>query len=160
MSRPVEALTLTAAIGCGLIGGVFFAFSTFVMDGLRRLPPPRGAAAMQAINRAAPTPPFMAALFGTAALCLAVVVWAVTSLGEAWAPWALGAGILYVVGAIVLTMARNVPLNDALDAVDPDGPDVPRTWARYAREWTAWNHARTVASLAAAAGLIIALRVD
>jgi len=33
------ALTLFAALGCGLVGGVFFAFSTFVMKALSRLPP-------------------------------------------------------------------------------------------------------------------------
>lgn len=35
------------------MGGVFFAFSTFVMDGLRRLPPAQGIAAMQSIMRRA-----------------------------------------------------------------------------------------------------------
>ena len=34
MSTPVHALTVAAAIGCGLLAGVWFAFSAFVMDGL------------------------------------------------------------------------------------------------------------------------------
>ena len=44
------ALTLFAALGCGLIAGVFFAFSTFVMKALARLPSGEGMAAMQSIN--------------------------------------------------------------------------------------------------------------
>ena len=52
------------------MGGVFFAFSAFVMQALARLPPAQGIAAMQSINVAAVTPPFMVALFGTALACL------------------------------------------------------------------------------------------
>jgi hypothetical protein len=44
------ALTLVSVLGCGLIGGVFFAFSTFVMKALASLPPAQGIAAMQSIN--------------------------------------------------------------------------------------------------------------
>jgi uncharacterized membrane protein len=33
-----RTLTLIAAVGAGLSGGVFFAFSTFVMKALGRLP--------------------------------------------------------------------------------------------------------------------------
>lgn len=43
-------MTITAALGCGLIAGVFFAFSTFVMKGLARIPTEAGVAAMQSIN--------------------------------------------------------------------------------------------------------------
>jgi uncharacterized membrane protein len=43
-------LTVVAALGCGLNAGVFFAFSSFVMAALRRLPPAQGIAAMQSIN--------------------------------------------------------------------------------------------------------------
>jgi SulP family sulfate permease len=50
------------ALGCGIVGGVFFAFSSFVMTALGRLPAAEGMAAMRSINRVAVTPPFMAAL--------------------------------------------------------------------------------------------------
>jgi uncharacterized membrane protein len=43
-------LTLMTALGCGLIGGTFFAFSAFVMRALSYLPPAHGIAAMQSIN--------------------------------------------------------------------------------------------------------------
>ena len=66
-------LTLFAALGCALMAGAFFAFSSFVMPALRRLPATQGIAAMQSINVLAVTPIFMTALFGTAAACLGLV---------------------------------------------------------------------------------------
>ena len=47
------ALTFISALSCGLMAGVFFAFSPFVMNGLARLPAQQGIAAMQFINAAA-----------------------------------------------------------------------------------------------------------
>jgi hypothetical protein len=53
MTRPLEWATLGTALGCGLLAGVFFAFSAFVMPALRRLPASQGIAAMQSINKLA-----------------------------------------------------------------------------------------------------------
>ena len=36
------ALTLVTALGCGLAAGIFFAFSTFVMKALARIPSAQG----------------------------------------------------------------------------------------------------------------------
>ncbi len=79
MSGILYAATLVTALGCGLVAGVFFAFSTFVMAALRRLKPEEGIAAMQSINIRVVTPFFMTALFGTAAACLGLIAWAVAS---------------------------------------------------------------------------------
>jgi uncharacterized membrane protein len=154
------ALTLLSALGCGLVAGVFFAFSAFVMTALARLPPAQGIAAMQSINVVAVTPVFMTALFGTAAACTALAIVALASWGEAGAAYLLAGSVLYVVGAAVVTMAFNVPRNNALAAVDPASADGAGLWARYLAGWTAWNHVRTVASLAALAALVMALRAQ
>ena len=58
---------------------------------------------------------------------------------------------------MVVTMVRNVPLNHALAAVDPASAHGARIWVRYVTKWTAWNSVRTVAALAAAALLMMAL---
>jgi len=65
--------------------------------------------------------------------------------------------LLYLVGAFGVTMAFNVPRNDALATVDPASAAGADLWAGYVRHWTGWNHIRTAASLAAAAWLTIAL---
>ena len=70
----MESLIVATAIACATMGGVFFAFSSFVMQALKRLPPAQGIAAMQSINIVAVTPVFMTALFGTAVACLVVAV--------------------------------------------------------------------------------------
>jgi uncharacterized membrane protein len=56
MDGILEALTLATGVACGLAAGAFLAFSTFVMDGLRRVPDAGGIVAMQWINRRALTP--------------------------------------------------------------------------------------------------------
>jgi uncharacterized membrane protein len=153
------ALTLLGALGCGLVAGVFFAFSAFVMKALGRLPAEQGVAAMQAINVAAVTPAFMAALFGTAAACSALAVSALFAWDEYFAPYLLVGSALYLVGTILLTVAYHVPRNEALARVEPHGAGAGRHWTRYLSGWTAWNHVRAAGALAAAATLTIALHV-
>jgi uncharacterized membrane protein len=68
------ALSLAAALGCGLMAGLFFAFSVAVMKALARLPSAEGIGAMQSINVAIINPVFLAAFFGTAAACVLVMI--------------------------------------------------------------------------------------
>lgn len=155
--RVLSLVTLGSALGCGLVAGVFFAFSAFVMAALARLPPAQGIAAMQAINVAALNRWFMAVFLGTAAAC---VVLAVSSLLAWTGPGArlrLGGSVLYLVGAVLVTGAFNVPLNEALAAVQPGSDAGASLWPHYVAGWTAWNHARAAASILAAALLTIAL---
>lgn len=153
-------LTLVTALGCGLAAGVFFAFSSFVVKALARLPSPQGIAAMQSINIEAPTPLFMAALLDTALACVAVAVSALFIWDEPAAVYMLVGGLIYLVGTILLTIVYHIPRNSALASVDPDGVDAANRWQRYVTGWTAWNHVRAAAALAAAAILIVALRVS
>ena len=153
-------VTVIAALGCGLIAGVFFAFSAFVMKALAKLPAQQGIAAMQSINVEAVTTAFMAALFGTAAICLVLTVTAVFTWSDPYAPYLLAGGLVYLIGTIMLTIGYHVPRNDALDRVDPDAAGAADHWARYVKEWTTMNHVRTVAPLAAAALFVVALRIS
>jgi uncharacterized membrane protein len=160
MDDPLAALTAITAVACGLNGGVFFAFSTFVMPAMRRLPAAQGTAAMQSINVTAVTPTFMSALFGTALACIAVVAAGISTWGESHAPYVVAAGAIYLAGTIGVTLAYHVPRNDALAEVDPATATDTSYWDRYLAEWTRWNHARAAAALVAALLLTIALAVD
>ena len=91
MVDAVNTVRLVAALGCGAVGGVFFAFSTFVMRGLGRLPAAHGSAAMQAINVTAVSPLFMISLFGTAGACLAAAASSAQRWGEPGSSAALAA---------------------------------------------------------------------
>jgi uncharacterized membrane protein len=151
-----RTLTIIAAVGAGVSGGVFFAFSTFVMKALGRLPDAEAMSAMKAINKAAPSPPFMLALFGTGAVSIAVSVAALRHLDQSWAAYVLVGSALYL-ASLALTIAYHVPHNDALALVDPRSPSAPHAWAHYHSPWTAWNHVRTGTALAGATTFILAL---
>ena len=150
-------LTLITALGCGLVAGILYAFSTSVIKALARLPSAQGIAAMQSINVAVFNPWFMGAFFGTAAACVLVVVFSLLRWGEAEAIYLLVGGLFYLIGTILVTIAFNVPRNDALAAADPQSADGARIWAAYVSSWTAWNHVRTASALAAAVSLTLAL---
>ncbi|WP_119460624.1 anthrone oxygenase family protein [Rhodospirillaceae bacterium SYSU D60014] len=150
-------LVFLSALGSGLVAGLFFAFSAFVMTALARLPSAQGIAAMQSINIAVLNALFFAAFFGTAAACAVLAVFSLFNWTEPGAIYLLAGGLLYLVGTILVTILFNVPLNNALAAVEPDSADGASLWTWYLDAWTAWNHARTAASLAAAASFIMAL---
>lgn len=149
-------VTLVAALGCGLMAGLFFAFSVSVMRALARLPSTEGIAAMQSINIAIINPVFLAAFFGTTAACVLIVIASLLRWQDAGAVYLLVGGVLYLVGTFLVTLMFNVPKNKALASVRPtEGASL---WADYLSKWTAWNHVRTAAALAAATSLTIALR--
>lgn len=157
MSTTFRVLTVVTALGCGAMSGVFFSFSTFVMAGLRRLPASQGTAAMQSINVAAPRSALMALLFGTAGLCAVMAVRAFATWGDRSAALLVVGAVLYLVGAVALTGGYHIPRNDALGELDPNAPGTAAEWARYATDWTRWNHVRTGASMAASAAFMAAL---
>ena len=151
-------LTVIAAVGCGVVAGVLYAFSVMVMRSLAQLPAQHGVAAMQAINAAALRPAFLGVFAGSAALSAAVVVGALVDWDDA-SPYLLAGGLLYLVGTFGLTLGYHVPRNEALDRIDPSSSEAAGHWSRYLREWTTWNHVRGAAAVAAAALLAIALHV-
>lgn len=157
LNEVVFALTLVAALGCGLVGGVFFAFSTFVMKALGRVPPETGIGVMQSINVTVLTPWFMGVFFGTGIACALALIHSLYHWGETGTLLRFAGGALYLAGSILVTIVFNVPRNNQLAAVSPEDPDSAERWVSYVSSWTAWNHVRTVASFAAAALFGVAL---
>lgn len=155
MTQWFLIMKLLVALGCGLVAGVFFAFSTFVMPALARLQPHQGIAAMQSINITAINPLFMTTLFGTAFACLFL---AISVLFKWHQPdvYLLVGSMFYLIGSVAVTIAFNVPLNDALASVKPDSTE-GALWAKYLNNWTLWNHVRTIAALVAATLFTLAL---
>jgi uncharacterized membrane protein len=153
----ISILALITALGCGTIAGVFFAFSTFVMKALARLPANEGIAAMQSINVAAVNSWFLGAFLGTSAACLLVIFAALSRWSDPSAVFLLLGAVAYLAGCFLVTMVFNVPMNGALASLSPTSPERAAQWASYLADWTIWNHVRTVASLAAAALLIVGL---
>lgn len=157
MNGWLALLTIGNALGCGLMAGVFFAFSTFVMRALARLRPAQGIEAMQAINQTVINPWFLGVFFGTAGGCLvlaAMVLWEWPLSGGAYM---IAGCVLYLFGTFLVTAIFNVPMNDALETVAPADPDASSKWTTYVEKWTVWNHVRSVAAFIGAALLVLAL---
>jgi len=146
----VTGLLWFSAIGCGLLGGLYFAFSAFIMTALRDSGM-AGVTAMNAINRAILRSAFMPLFVGTTLACGALAVVGLMNLGDPRAVYLIAGGLLYITGMFLVTMFINVPLNNALQAVTTESRTGTAIWNDYLRRWTRWNHVRTLACLGAAA---------
>jgi uncharacterized membrane protein len=151
-------LAVFAAVGCGLIGGLLFTFSNFVMKALSQQPPDSSIRTMQAINIYILNPLFLFVFLGAAVASAILAVATVSRLSYPGAPLLLVGCILYIVGVVGVTMVFNVPLNNKLAEQNPTTVEAAQFWLTYVSEWMKWNHVRTIASLMAAVLLILAIR--
>ena len=152
MFDSIIALSLTiAAISAGLMAGVYFAFSGFIMRSLDQLGAAPAADAMNAINEVILRSWFMALFFGSTLLYVVLAAVAVfnTNLAGRWLLFA--AGLIYVLGMFVCTALFNVPLNNRLAEAGSDDNAKAEAWTYYFKHWTLWNHLRSVCSLSAVA---------
>ncbi len=105
---------------------------------------------MQHINQAIINPAFVIPFMG---IPLVLGAAAITQFraGDTRRGWLLaGATATYVVGVLGVTIGKNIPLNDALDAFRIDESDADALSARrrtYEQPWNRWHHVRAVASI-------------
>jgi uncharacterized membrane protein len=154
-----RGLTLAAAIGAGITAGVYFAFSTFIMTGLRRLTHSQSIAAMNAINKAAPNPLFMLTLFGTAIVCVLLAISGFRHRSDPATVWLLAGCALYIVSVLV-TVAYHIPRNDELMKIDPNSAGAAAAWSHFVTPWMAWNHVRALTAIGGTASFVFALRAS
>ena len=159
MGSLVTGLLWLSAVGCGLLAGLYFAFSASVMAALGRIDQSAGIAAMNAINRVIVQSLFLPVFLGSMLTCLALAILAPFRWDEPGAAMWLAGGVLYIVGMFVVTIVFNVPLNNALAAVQPASSEAGTLWTRYLSDWTWWNHVRTIASTLAFVLFIAAIAV-
>lgn len=148
MFDSIVALPLMlAALAAGLMAGVYFAFSAFIMKSLDELGSVRAADAMNSINKVILRSWFMTLFFGSTLLYAVLAGYAAfdSDLSGRW--WLFAAGLIYVVGMFGCTVLFNVPLNNRLAATTDSDSAKAETWPHYLRYWTRWNHFRTVGSL-------------
>jgi len=146
-SLPVTVLLWTAALSSGLIAGVYFAFSGFIMKAFAKLETAQSVTAMNAINEIILRSLFMPVFFASSIISLLLIVAAIAYWDEAGAGLALIAGMVYFIGMFVCTVVFNVPLNNALSRLGPASDNAQQAWSHYLKNWTKWNHLRTVSSL-------------
>ena len=157
MNALTTSAVVLALIGSALIGGVFLAFSSFIMEALRRLPSVEGIAAMQSINVVVLNKSFLGAFIGTAVISLLVAGLAINEWGRPSAPWFLTGALFYLIGTFLVTGLGNVPLNDQLAASPAADSASATVWEHYLDRWTLLNTLRTVAATAAALSFTVGL---
>lgn len=152
LSKVLPQLTIAAAVGAGLMGGLLFAFSNVVMRSLSDLPVGSAVQAMRRINVLIVNPLFLLLFLGTALLCLLLLV-RVASIEPSTTRNTLMYGSLcYLVGVIGVTFVFNIPLNNQLAAAAES--TLERLWTSYVIAWLRWNHIRTIAAIVSAVLLV------
>jgi uncharacterized membrane protein len=154
----LSGLTLFWVVGSGIMAGLFFTFSTFMMKSLSQGEASQGIATMQSINRDILNPLFFVAFMGTALSSLVLGVVSLTRWHEASAVFRFAGSTFYMIGVIGVTMAYHIPRNDALAKIDPASAQAPAAWSKFLSEWTPSNHVRTIAAIAALLSFVAAYR--
>ncbi|HBG99868.1 MAG: DUF1772 domain-containing protein [Rhodobacteraceae bacterium] len=158
MSLFFFLLMQVAILAYALLGGVFLAFSDFIMRSLSRTAGSGGVAAMQVINREVFRWVFMALFLGMAAVSLAVIGYGATRHGGPAGLSILLAGAVYLVGCFGVTVIFNVPMNTALAGMVADRDTTRAYWTEtYLPRWTFWNTVRTLACLLSAVLALVGL---
>lgn len=157
MSLFTTVLVVASMLGSALIGGIFFAFSNFIMKAFSRVPTAEGINAMQSINVVVLNPLFLGVFTGTAILSLLTVGLAAKRWSEPSSAWYLTGALFYVVGTFLVTVLGNVPLNDRLAAVAAGESVSAPVWEQYLDRWTRLNTLRTIAAMAAALSFAVGL---
>lgn len=151
-------MLVAGALGSGLIGGIFFAFSTFIMTSFAAIPTESGVSAMNAINRVIVRSWFMPVFLGTVVVAAVLVILAIRQWSWGSGSLIVAGAVLYIVATFISTIGFNVPLNDRLATFQGNEAAAAEFWASYLKGWTGWNHVRTIASLAASAAFMAAIR--
>jgi uncharacterized membrane protein len=146
-SLLITVLLWAAALSSGLMAGVYFAFSGFIMKAFDKLETTQSVTAMNAVNEVILRSLFMPIFFGSSIISLILIVVGFIYWDEAEAGLVLIAGVVYLVGMFVCTVVFNVPLNNTLSRLDPTSDNAQQGWSHYLNNWTKWNHLRTVSSL-------------
>ncbi len=150
MEQLIPVVGTTVLLGSALVGGIFFAFSSFVMKALAGMPSAEGIGAMQSINVVVLNPSFLGVFMGTAVVSLGAGGLALACWGRPSAPFFLGGALFYLVGTYLVTLRGNVPLNNQLAALSATDPAARDVWEHFVSRWTMWNHVRTAAAMVAA----------
>ena len=158
------ALLAGGIVTTGLMSGLLYGWSVSVIPGTRRVAATNYVDTMQHINRAIINPAFVIPFMGIPLVLGGAAIMQFRA-GDHRRGWLLAsATATYAVGVLGVTIGRNVPLNDALDAFDLGNSTddaIDRRRNSYETPWNRWHYLRTLASvgsfaLAAGAALVTA----
>ncbi|WP_417581884.1 DUF1772 domain-containing protein [Pelagibacterium sp.] len=150
MTYIAGVLTGLALLTSAIMAGSFFAYSVSVMWGLDAAAPASAINGMQRINAVIQNPWFFPNFFGAPIFAI-LTAFVFLSMGERDIGIVFSlAALAYLIGAFGVTVAINVPMNQALgsESIPLDTEAARILWADYSNRWTWWNHIRTLSSIA------------
>jgi len=146
-ARAALPLALLSLVLTAAIFGFFYAWTVSTMWGLDAADPRIAIAAMQAMNASVRNAAFAPVFFGTPFVLLLAA--GAAMLTDRRAAWLLAvAGVVYLIGGMILTASVNVPMNEALGGLTiPESADAAAAiWAGFSPRWQAYNQLRMVVS--------------
>ena len=149
-------LCLVFGFVTSLVAGVFQSFSDFVMSGLVRARPAGGMESMQQLNRTVFRSVFLFCLLALVPLTVLFALFVGSATGGVGRVLVAAAALIYVVCVFFVTVFGNVPMNQRLDRLSPFEAASETHWANYTRDWTRWNHVRTLGGAVSAALFLVA----
>ncbi len=158
MSTTFFILMQLSILAYALVAGVFLAFSDFIMRSLALTSGIGGVEAMQVINREVFRWIFMTLFLGMAGVSILIAGYAWVGLDGSAGLLILLAALVYLFGCFGVTVAFNVPMNQALAGMELSSEATRAYWlSTYVPRWTFWNSVRTVAAAVSAALLLFGL---
>ena len=139
-------ISVASISGAGLVTGLLFSFSNFVMRASADLPSDKGMFAMQRINETIINPIFLMLFLGTPILCVVIAVNSGLKINEPGSLFLLVGALAYLIGPFGITVLFNVPLNNLLARAEVSESD--EIWPMYQKKWQWWNHIRTYIGVA------------
>jgi len=136
-----------AAISTAMMAGIYFAFSGFVMSGLKQVGAENAVSTMNAINQVILRSWFMPLFFGSTLTTVLILIIAMINWQQSNSTLLIFASTIYFLGMFLCTVFFNVPLNKHLLATESSNNTINQTWSHYVKYWTRWNHLRTLTSL-------------
>lgn len=158
MSLVVFVLLQLSILSYAFVGGVFLAFSDFIMRSLAKTQGAGGMETMQIINREVFRWVFMALFLGMAVVSVFLVIYGTITFSGGPQLFIISGALVYLGGCFAVTMFFNVPLNEALASMDLNSEATRNYWTgTYLVHWTKWNTVRTVACAISAALTLLGL---
>lgn len=154
MSAMTSLFLALSVVVNGLYAGFMLTFLIAIMPGLAQLTDDQFTAAMRRFNEKVPGPLFLVLFLGVVALPAAAFF---TGLGEhdGVAGPAILAALICAVVSHLITIAGNIPLNNAL--AQSEGGDDSAARAAFESRWNTFHQVRTAFNLTACALLAFAL---
>ena len=143
----------------GLMGGIYFTFSVFVMKALNQLPPLQAGEAMNKINDVIINTLFLPVFFISTLWHAGLIVWCFADWKNPQSTIMITAALLYIVGMFGVTVFGNVPLNNKLKfSIDKkDEQSLIQSWKEYYQPWARLNHLRMTSCIFSCALLTLAI---